>query len=180
MHEPHIDAIPEIHSSAYVSNSATIVGDVILKRDSSVWPQVVIRGDMNRIEIGERSNVQDGSILHITHKNEGLPNGHPLLIGNDVTIGHKACLHGCKVEDNVLIGIGAIVLDGALISKNTIVAAGALVPPNKKLDSGFLYVGSPVKKQRKLTEQEIQYFTYSAKNYVNLKNEFLNKRPHFY
>lgn len=128
---------------------------------------------MNKIRIGKRSNVQDGSILHVTRKSPSNPEGNPLIIGDDVTIGHKAMLHGCKIGHRVLIGMGAILLDGAIVEDDVIVGAGSLVPPNKVLQSGYLYVGSPCKQVRPLTDAERAFLPISADNYVRLKNEYL-------
>ncbi|GAA5524595.1 protein YrdA [Microbulbifer aestuariivivens] len=164
---------PQLADNVYVDPQATVIGDVAIGEDSSVWPMAVVRGDMHRIRIGARSSVQDGAVLHITHAGPFNADGWPLTIGDDVTIGHKACLHGCTVGNRVLIGIGAIVLDGAIIEDEVVLAAGALVPPGKKLQSGYLYVGSPCKQARPLSEREREFFRYSASNYVNLKNEYL-------
>lgn len=164
---PHIDA------NVYVDDSAILFGDVQLNDDASIWPLVAARGDVNIIRIGKRTNIQDGSILHVTRKSAAMPDGYPLLIGDDVTIGHKAMLHGCSIGNRVLIGMGAIVLDGAIIENDVMLGAGSLVPPRKVLKSGFLYLGNPVKQIRLLTEGEIQFLKQSADNYVKLKNEYL-------
>lgn len=164
---------PMLGQEVFIDPMATVIGDVQLGDDSSVWPGAVIRGDMHHIRIGARTSVQDGAVLHITHASDFNPAGWPLVIGDDVTIGHNACLHGCSIGDRVLIGIGATVLDGAVVEDEVMVAAGALVPPGKTLHSGYLYVGSPCKQARPLTDSEKQFFTYSAQNYVNLKNEYL-------
>jgi carbonic anhydrase/acetyltransferase-like protein (isoleucine patch superfamily) len=161
---------PELGERVFVDASAVVIGDVRLGDDSSVWPLVTIRGDMHRIRIGARTSVQDGSVLHITHAGPFNPDGYPLEIGDDVTIGHKALLHGCSVGSRVLIGMGSIVMDGAVIEDDVVLGAGSLVPPGKRLESGFLYVGSPVKQARPLTEKEKAFFTYSAANYVKLKD----------
>ena len=157
----------------FVDQTALVIGDVHIGDDSSIWPMTVIRGDMNAIRIGARTSIQDGSVLHITHKNTDNPNGHPLMIGDDVIVGHKVVLHGCTVHNRSLIGMGAIVMDGAIIEEEVIVAAGCLVPPGKRLTSGYLYKGNPAKQARALTEKEKQYFLYSASNYVTLKAEYL-------
>ena len=169
----HLQMTPVLGERVFVDNSASIIGDVHIGDDSSIWPMTVIRGDMNSIRIGARTSVQDGSVLHITHKNEDNPEGHPLIIGNDVIVGHKAVLHGCTVHNRSLIGIGAIVLDGAIIEEEVIVAAGCLVPPGKRLISGYVYKGNPATQARPLTEKEKEYFLYSSSNYVKLKNEYL-------
>jgi carbonic anhydrase/acetyltransferase-like protein (isoleucine patch superfamily) len=164
---------PQLHDSVFVDPSAVIIGDVIMGKDSSVWPLTVIRGDMHRIRIGERVSVQDGSVLHITHAGPFNPDGFPLTIGNDVTIGHQAMLHGCTLGDRILIGMKAMVMDGAVIESDVVLAAGAVVPPGKLLKSGWLYMGSPAKPARELTEKELSYFTYTAANYVKLKNTYM-------
>jgi carbonic anhydrase/acetyltransferase-like protein (isoleucine patch superfamily) len=164
---------PTLAEGTYVDSAAILVGDIHLDVDSSVWPLVAARGDVNHIRIGKRSNVQDGCILHVTRKSAAKPDGHPLIIGDDVTIGHKAMLHGCQLGHRILIGMGAIILDGAVIEDDVILGAGSLVPPNKVLQSGYLYVGSPCKQSRPLTPVELAFLPQSADNYVQLKNEYL-------
>ncbi len=164
---------PELSERVFVDPSAVVLGDVVLGTDSSVWPQAVIRGDMHRIRIGARTSVQDGAVLHITHAGPYNPEGFPLLIGDDVTIGHQAILHGCTLGSRILVGMGAKVLDGAIIEDEVIIGAGTLVPPGKRLESGYLYVGSPARQQRPLTEKERSFFTYTAANYVRLKDQHL-------
>ena len=166
---------PQLGQRVYVDNSSVLVGDIRIGNDSSIWPFVAARGDVNHIYIGERTNIQDGSVLHVTHKNQENPNGFPLLIGNDVTIGHKVMLHGCTIQDRVLVGMGAIVLDGALIETDVMIGAGSLVPPGKVLESGFLYVGSPVKQARPLNNKERAFLQKSANNYVQNKEDYLHK-----
>lgn len=161
---------PNLGERAFVDHSAVVIGDVEIGADSSVWPLTVIRGDMHRIRIGARTSVQDASVLHITHASPFNPGGFPLLIGDDVTIAHKVMLHGCSIGSRVLIGMGSIVMDGAVVEDDVIVGAGSLVPPGKRLESGFLYVGSPVRQARPLTDKERAFFTYSAANYVKLKD----------
>ncbi|NBF00733.1 gamma carbonic anhydrase family protein [Pseudomonas sp. Fl5BN2] len=161
---------PQLGERAFVDHSAVVIGDVQIGADSSVWPMTVIRGDMQRIRIGARTSVQDASVLHITHAGPFNPDGFPLLIGDDVTIAHKVMLHGCSIGSRVLIGMCSIVMDGAVVEDEVIVGAGSLVPPGKRLESGFLYVGSPVKQVRPLTDKERAFFTYSAANYVKLKD----------
>ncbi|TVP10425.1 gamma carbonic anhydrase family protein [Shewanella sp. KCT] len=166
---------PQFDASVYIDEACVLVGDIALDTDASVWPMVAARGDVNHIRIGKRSNVQDGTVLHVTRKSASRPEGHPLLIGDDVTIGHKAMLHGCQVGNRILIGMGAIILDGAVIEDDVILGAGSLVPPGKTLESGHLYVGSPAKKVRALTEAEIKFLPESADNYVRLKNEYIEE-----
>lgn len=167
---------PQIAKSAWVDDSAVIIGDVHLEDDCSVWPAAVIRGDMHRIRIGKRCSIQDGTVVHITHASAFNEGGYPLTMGDDVTVGHKVILHGCTIGSRILIGMGSIVMDGAIIDDEVIVGAGSLVPPGKHLESGYLYVGSPVKAVRPLTEKERSYFTYTASNYVKLKNEYINEK----
>ncbi len=164
---------PTLGDKVFVDASAVVIGDVQLGDDSSVWPLTVIRGDMHRIRIGARTSVQDASVLHITHAGPFNPDGFPLLIGDDVTIGHKVMLHGCTVGNRILIGMGSTVMDGAVIEDDVILGAGSLVPPGRILESGFLYVGSPAKQVRPLTEKERAFFTYTAANYVRLKDQHL-------
>ncbi|WP_087023559.1 gamma carbonic anhydrase family protein [Thaumasiovibrio subtropicus] len=170
---PYKNISPIFDQSVFVDSSAVIVGDIHLGIDSSVWPLVAARGDVNHIRIGERTNIQDGSVLHVTRVSEQNPKGYPLIIGDDVTVGHKAMLHGCTVGNRILIGMGAIILDGAVIEDDVIIGAGSLVPPGKRLESGYLYVGSPVKAARPLKEAELSFLPASADNYVRLKNEYL-------
>lgn len=166
---------PQLDSSVYIDETSVIVGDVRFGKDASVWPLVSARGDVNHIVIGERTNIQDNSVLHVTHKNAENPEGYPLLIGNDVTIGHKVMLHGCIIKDRVLVGMGSIVLDGATIESDVMIGAGSLVPPNKVLESGYLYVGSPVKQARPLTDKERAFLLRSANNYVQNKNDYMQE-----
>lgn len=159
---------PEISEGVYIDEMALVSGDVYLGKQSSVWPMAVLRGDVNRIEVGERTNIQDGCVLHVTHEGP-MGKGRALKIGNDVTVGHNAVLHACTIEDRCLIGMSATVLDGAVIKENVIVAAGSVVPPNKELESGYLYLGNPIRQARKLSEKEKDYFKYSAEHYVTLQ-----------
>ena len=140
---------------------------------SSIWPGVVIRGDVNKIVIGGRTNIQDGSILHVTADNEFNPGGYPLTIGNDVTVGHGAILHACTVGNFSLIGMGATILDGAVIADEVMVAAGSVVSPHKKLESGNLYIGSPARPVRPLKDKELEYLHYSSLHYVKLKDDYM-------
>lgn len=162
------DAIPQIADSAWVDETALIVGDVTIGAESSVWPTCVIRGDVHRIHIGARSNIQDGTIIHVTHDGRFSPGGRPTHIGDDVTVGHKAVLHACAVEDLVLVGMNVTILDGAVIQSRTMIGAGSLVPPGKVLESGYLYVGNPVQRRRLLKASELEFLEYSAHNYVRL------------
>ncbi|CAH0269087.1 MULTISPECIES: gamma carbonic anhydrase family protein [unclassified Pseudomonas] len=164
---------PQLGERAFVDASAVVIGDVEIGEDSSVWPLTVIRGDMHRIRIGKRTSVQDGSVLHITHAGPFNPDGFPLIIGDEVTIGHKVMLHGCTLGSRILVGMGSTVMDGAVVEDDVIIGAGSLVPPGKVLESGFLYVGSPVKQARPLTDKERNFFSYTAGNYVKLKDQHI-------
>ena len=164
---------PFIGHNTYIDSSSVLVGDIYLDDDVSIWPMVAARGDVNAIKIGARSNIQDGTVLHVTHKSESNPDGYPLTIGDDVTVGHKAMLHGCTIGDRVLVGMGTLILDNAIVEDDVMIGAGSLVPPGKVLESGFLYVGSPVKQVRPLTDKERTFLSYSAAHYVRLKNDYL-------
>jgi len=163
---------PQIAAGVYVHPAATVIGDVVIGENSSVWPGAVIRGDVNHIRIGKNTNVQDLSMLHVSHKSSADPAGAALTIGDNVTIGHAVILHGCTIADESLIGMGSLVMDKAVVQKHVLLAAGSLVPEGKVLESGYLYVGRPAKKIRALTADEIAYFMYSADNYVRLKNQY--------
>jgi len=164
---------PQIANKVFIDPFSTVIGDVRLADDVSIWPMCVLRGDVNHITVGARTNIQDGSVLHVARKGEATVNGYSLNIGEDVTVGHKAMLHACQIGDRVLIGMGAIVLDNACIESDVILAAGSLVPPNKVLASGYLYVGSPAKAARPLTEAEFAFLKRSASHYVKLKDEYI-------
>jgi carbonic anhydrase/acetyltransferase-like protein (isoleucine patch superfamily) len=169
----HKRVFPKLGQRVYIDPAATVIGDVTLGDDVSVWPGAVIRGDMHSIKVGHRSNVQDNAVLHITHDSKYNPGGWPLSIGDDVVIGHRAIVHGCTVGNRVLVGNGAIVNDGAVVEDEVMIGAGCLVPPGKTLVSGFVYVGNPCRQLRPLTLEEKEFFTYSAAHYVELKNEYL-------
>ncbi|MCP5419629.1 MAG: gamma carbonic anhydrase family protein [Gammaproteobacteria bacterium] len=164
------DQQPLIAESAYVDETAVVVGAVEIGEDSSIWPQCVVRGDVHGIIIGARTSIQDGAVIHVTHDGPFSPGGHGTLIGDDVTVGHKALLHACTIENLCLIGMGVIIMDKAVVQSEVIVGAGSLVPPGKVLESGCLYVGSPVKLVRDLTEREREFLAYSAQHYVRLKD----------
>lgn len=164
---------PQLGERVYIDPASVVIGDVVLGDDCSVWPMTVIRGDMHRIRIGARVSVQDGSVLHITHASDYNPDGFPLTVGDDVTIGHKAILHGATLGSRILVGMGAIVMDGAVVDDDVIIAAGAVVTPGKHLESGHVYAGNPAKALRPLKEKEYTFFSYTAGNYVKLKDRFL-------
>ncbi|OTA17792.1 hypothetical protein Xvie_00449 [Xenorhabdus vietnamensis] len=170
----YLNFYPKVGQKVLLDPSSVVIGDVRLADDTSIWPLVVIRGDVNYVSIGSRTNIQDGSVLHVTHKSTDNPNGFPLIIGEDVTVGHKAMLHGCKIGNRVLIGMGSILLDGVTVEDNVVIGAGSLVPPGKKLESGYLYVGSPAKQVRKLKPEELEGLLYSANNYARWKDNYLS------
>lgn len=172
----HLDRTPQFGKRVLIHATACVTGDVALANDVSVWPMAVIRGDVQAIRIGIKTNVQDNAVLHCTHDSVYSPGGKGLFVGESVTIGHSAVLHGCNIFDRVLIGIGAIVLDGAVINADVMVGAATLVPPHMTLESGYLYIGTPAKKQRPLNKKEIAFLRYSAEHYVRLKNAYLFKR----
>ena len=170
----HSDLHPKIAEDVLVDPTAVIIGDVEIGANSSVWPLTVIRGDIHRIRIGKRTSVQDGSVLHVTHAGPFNPDGYPLTIGDEVTIGHKVMLHGCTIGNRILIGMGAIVMDGVVVGDEVVIGAGSLVPPGKVLESGYLYMGSPARQIRRLTDKELDYFTYTAQKYVDLAASYLS------
>tara|TARA_B110000444_G_C18783555_1_gene568688 strand:- start:347 stop:931 length:585 start_codon:yes stop_codon:yes gene_type:complete len=171
----HLGKYPRIGARVLIDPSSVIIGDVNIGDDTSIWPQVTIRGDMHSITIGQRTSIQDGAVLHITHASPYNPDGFALAIGNDVTIAHQVTLHGCYIGNRVLIGLGAIIMDGVTIEDDIIVGANSLVPAGKKLRSGYLYIGSPAIEVRRLNDKEIEFFCYSSENYVKLKNEHISE-----
>lgn len=172
---PYKDTFPGLGQRVMIDPSSVVIGDARIADDVSIWPLVVIRGDVHFIQIGARTNIQDGSVLHVTHKSSYNPEGNSLIIGEEVTIGHKVMLHGCTIGNRVLVGMGSVLLDGVIVEDNVMIGANSLVPQNKRLESGYLYLGSPVKQIRPLTETEIQGLVYSANNYVQWKDEYLDQ-----
>lgn len=164
---------PVIGQRVYIDESAVVIGKVTLADDASIWPMAVARGDVNSISVGPRSNVQDLSMLHVTHDGPYSPGGVPLRIGADVTVGHKCILHACDIGDRCLIGMGSIVMDAAVVESDVLLGAGSLVSPGKRLESGFLYRGSPAQKVRALTDAEREMLLYSAQHYVRMKDRYL-------
>jgi carbonic anhydrase/acetyltransferase-like protein (isoleucine patch superfamily) len=170
------DNFPVLGNEVYIDDTAVVIGDVQLGDDVSLWPMTVARGDVQSIRIGAQTNIQDGTVLHVTQRSHYNEAGHPLIIGCGVTVGHRAVLHGCRIGDLCLIGVGAVIMDGAVVEDRVMVGAGALVPPGKHLESGYLYVGSPAKPSRLLKESELEFLEFSRDGYVRLKNQYLNKR----
>ncbi len=165
---------PVLGARVFVDPTALVVGQVAIGDDSSIWPMAVLRGDVHAISIGARTSIQDGAVCHVTHASHYNPEGHDLIIGDDVTVGHKAMLHGCRIESEVLIGMGSVVMDDVVIHSNVVLGANSVVPPGRELEGGFLWVGSPARKIRELTEEEVAFFKYSADNYVKLKDRYLS------
>ncbi|MDQ7090136.1 MAG: gamma carbonic anhydrase family protein [Methylococcales bacterium] len=165
---------PKMGRHVYIDEASIIIGDVVLGDDVSIWPTAVIRGDVSYIRIGDKTNVQDGSVLHVSHANPHIEEkNHPLIIGQGVTIGHKAVVHACTIGDYCLIGMAAVIMDDAIIDDYVILGAGSLVLSGQKLEGGHLYLGSPAKKIRALNESETEFLRYSSQHYVELKNEYL-------
>jgi len=164
---------PEVSPTAYIDPAAHVIGHVAVGHDASIWPTAVVRGDAHRIRIGERTNVQDGALLLVTHDTQYTLGGFALTIGSDVTIGHGAVLHGCTVQDASLIGMRATIMDGSLVKRHALVGAGAVVPQGRIVGEGELWVGNPARCVRLLSSDEIQQIYYVARQYVKLKSEYL-------
>ena len=160
MIKPYNGVFPTIHTSAFITESAEVIGDVTVGEESGIWFQTVVRGDVNYIHIGAKTNIQDSCVLHVTGGK------WPLIIGDDVTAGHRVVLHGCTIGSCVLVGVGAIVLDGAVVEENSMIGAGSLVPPGFKVSSGTIVMGIPARVKRDLKPEEIEHIKQSAKNYV--------------
>ena len=164
---------PVIGQRVYIDESAVVIGKVTLGDDASLWPYAVARGDVNSISVGARTNIQDATVLHVTHDGPYSPGGAPLTIGADVTVGHQCILHACNIGDRCLIGMGSIVMDGAVVESEVLLGAGSLVSPGKRLESGHLYRGSPAQQIRPLTDEERAMLLYSAQHYVRMKDRYL-------
>lgn len=173
----YLTTAPRLDERVFVHDSAQVIGDVTIGRDSSVWCNTVLRGDVNRIVIGECSNVQDLAMGHVSHRHPGKPEGSPLIIGNFVTVGHSVILHGCRIGDECLIGMGSIVMDDVIVEDRVMLGAGSLVSPGKVLKRGHLYMGRPAVAVRELNEREIAYLKYSAEHYVRVKDNYLGGAP---
>jgi len=171
----HDSVWPTLGEGAYVDPQACVIGRVTLGPDVSVWPMAVLRGDVHTIDVGARTSVQDGAVLHVTHDGPYQPGGYPLLVGEDVTIGHRAMLHGCRIGNRCLIGMGAIVLDGAIVEDDVMIGAGALIAPRTRVTSRTLWLGSPARKARNLSAAEVESLKYSAAHYVRVKNTYLRE-----
>ena len=168
---------PVLGARVYVDPAAVVIGRVTIGDDSSIWPAAVLRGDVHSIEIGARTSIQDGSVLHVTHDGPYSPGGRALIVGSDVTVGHRVTLHACTIGNHCLIGMGSVVLDDAMTEDFVMIGAGSIVPPGKRLEARSLYLGSPARKIRELTQAEVEFFAYSAAQYVQVKDEYLNAQP---
>jgi len=168
MLRPFRSLLPTVHPTAYIDQSAQVIGDVVIGQESSVWMNVVIRGDVNAIRIGDRSNIQDGTVIHV------MRGTHATHIGHDVTVGHAAILHGCTIHDRVLIGMGALLLNGAEIGEDSIVAAGTLVPEEKKFPARSLLMGRPAALKRELTGKEVASIRDYAVRYVGYRKDYIS------
>lgn len=157
---------PQVHESCFIAPGAQIIGEVEIKEASSVWFNTVIRGDVNYVKIGSQTNVQDASVLHVTH------NTHPLIVGDQVTIGHQVLLHGCTIKDRVLIGMGSIIMDGAIVESDVIIGAGSLVSQGTVIPSGYLAYGRPAKPIRPLRSAEISFLPESARHYIKTQEMY--------
>jgi carbonic anhydrase/acetyltransferase-like protein (isoleucine patch superfamily) len=170
MIRPFQNTGPVIHESVFVAEDAVVIGNVEIGEGSSVWFGSILRGDVNYIRIGERTNIQDATVIHVSSKT------NPTVLEDEITVGHRVTLHGCYVESNCLIGIGSIILDGARIGKNSLVAAGALVTPGVQIPERSLVMGSPARVKRELTDEEVEKYSKNWKNYVELSKIYLSER----
>jgi carbonic anhydrase/acetyltransferase-like protein (isoleucine patch superfamily) len=159
---------PQITEDTWIDDTAVVIGDVSIGSQASVWPMCVIRGDVHRIRIGSRTNIQDGSVLHVSHDSYYLPGGRPLTIGENVTVGHKVLLHGCDIADSCFIGMGSTILDGAVLEPGTMLGAGSLVAQGNTLEGGYLWLGRPARRVRPLSDQELEIMDYTADHYVQM------------
>ncbi|MET0498811.1 MAG: gamma carbonic anhydrase family protein [Steroidobacteraceae bacterium] len=164
---------PRFGARVYVDPSAVVIGKVTVGDDSSIWPTAVLRGDVHEIHVGERTSIQDGSVLHVTHDGPYAPGGRSLIVGSDVTVGHRVVLHACTIGNACLVGMGTLVLDDVVTEDFVMIGAGAVVTPGKRLLSRGLYVGSPARRVRELTDKEVAFLTYSPAHYVKVKDEYL-------
>ncbi|SJM93253.1 conserved hypothetical protein [Crenothrix polyspora] len=164
---------PKIGESVYIDDSAVVIGDVSIGDDVSIWPTSVLRGDVESIAIGAGTNIQDGSVLHVSHATPFSEKSYPLVIGKGVTIGHRAVIHACTIGDYCLVGMGSIIMDDAVIEDYVMLGAGSLVPSGKRLETGHLYVGAPARRIRPLKDSEREFLEYSYQHYIKLKNQYL-------
>jgi carbonic anhydrase/acetyltransferase-like protein (isoleucine patch superfamily) len=170
---PYRNITPTLGARVYVDPAAVVIGKVTIGDDTSIWPGAVVRGDVNSVTIGARTSIQDGSVLHVTHDGPYAPGGRPLVIGSDVTVGHRVVLHACTIGNACLIGMGSVILDNVETEDFVMVGAGSVVAQGKRLEKHGLYLGSPARRVRELKPQEIEFLTYSAWHYVKVKDEYL-------
>ncbi len=168
----YLETRPEIAEGTFIHDSAQVIGDVRLGRECSIWCHTVLRGDVNRISVGDYSNIQDLTMCHVSHKTDKKPNGSPLVIGHYVTVGHSVVLHGCTIGNECLIGMGSLIMDDVIVEDQVMIGAGSLVAPGKILESGYLYVGRPAVQLRRLNPSELTHLKYSAEHYVRIKNNY--------
>jgi carbonic anhydrase/acetyltransferase-like protein (isoleucine patch superfamily) len=166
---------PQLGARVFIDEKASVSGSVILGDDVSVWPMAVIRGDVHSIRVGARCNIQDGSVLHVTHEGPSTPEGIPLNLGEDITVGHGVILHACTIGDRCLVGMGSVVMDGATLEEDCMVAAGAVVTPGTRILSGTLWRGNPARQARELSEAEVRNLVYLARHYVRLKDLYMEQ-----
>jgi len=164
---------PTIGNAVYIDEQSAVIGDVHIGNDSSIWPFTSVRGDVNKIRIGERTNIQDNCTIHVSHDSDHQPGGVPAIIGDDVTVGHQVILHACTIGNRCLIGMGSLIMDKVIVGDDTFIGAGSLVTQGKTLEGGYLYIGRPAKRVRVLSNEEKEYLSYSAQHYVRLKNKYL-------
>lgn len=169
---PYLGTQPTLGARVYVDPQACVIGRVVLGDDASVWPMTVIRGDVNDVRIGARTSVQDGSVLHVAHAGPYTGAGLPLVVGADVTIGHKVMLHACTIGDACVVGMGSIVLDGAIVEDEVLIGAGSVVPPRKRLPTRTLWLGNPLRLVRELSAGDVEALRYSARHYVKVKDSY--------
>jgi carbonic anhydrase/acetyltransferase-like protein (isoleucine patch superfamily) len=169
----YLNVLPALGERVYVAPSAAVIGQVTIGDDSSIWPMAVVRGDVHSIRIGARTSIQDGSVLHVTHDGPYAPGGRSLIVGDDVTVGHRAVLHACTIGNACLIGMGSLLLDDVEVEDLVMIGAGAIVTSGKRLGTRGLYVGSPARRVRELTDKEVAFLTYSAAHYVKVKDNYL-------
>jgi len=169
---PYLHTHPQLGERAWVDESAVVIGNVVLGADASVWPLCAVRGDVNAIRIGARSNIQDQSVVHVSHRHAALPEGRACTIGDDVTVGHQCVLHACVIGHRCMVGMGSIILDGAVLHDEVLLGAGSLVTEGKVLEGGYLWLGRPARRVRPLTEAERAWLAYSAQHYVRLKDDY--------
>jgi carbonic anhydrase/acetyltransferase-like protein (isoleucine patch superfamily) len=170
----YLGTAPTLGARVFIDPTAVIIGRVTVGDDSSVWPTTVLRGDVQSISIGARTSIQDGSVLHVTSPNPAYPQGIPLIVGDDVTVGHRVTLHACTIQNFCLIGMGSIVLDAVHIAEFVIVGAGSVVTPRSKLTTRGLYLGNPARRIRDLNDSDLEMIKHSARHYVKVKDNYRN------